>query len=355
MLAQRHESEPISEFACNWGICSVPNVKRISNYISADTFYVDTPLNPNGKEAGAIITEEHDLIMTKSISIEDVLKDKIGFREIHIENRNILLNNKEIFLCGISCHEESVKNGKALTEKEQLENITIAKELGCIFMRLAHYPHSEKMAKMADQLGILLWEEIPVYWAIDFDNENTFEDVQNQLLELVFRDKNRASAIILSGGNENEDAESRYRFMKRLVNTAKSVDAGRLVSAACVIDHGVNVINDRLGDSLDIIGVNEYCGWHVPDFETLPKVLANSDPDKPIIITEFGADAKYDQLGSVIEKETEDCQADIYKMQVETLSKIPYIQSMTPWILYNFRCPRRLSVLQGHYNLKGVF
>jgi ABC-type maltose transport system permease subunit len=78
-----------------------------------------------------------------------------------------------------------------------------AKELGCNFLRLAHYPHSELAAQLADELGFLLWEEIPVYWAIDFENQATYHDAENQLLELIQRDQNRASVIIWSVGNEN--------------------------------------------------------------------------------------------------------------------------------------------------------
>lgn len=285
---------------------------------------------------------------------EDTLSDRIGFRDIRVEKNKILLNGKEIFLRGVSCHEESVANGKALTDQERMETIKIARELGCNFMRLAHYPHHENMARLADELGLLLWEEIPVYWAIDFDNEATYEDAENQLLELIERDKNRASVIIWSVGNENLDTESRYRFMSSLVRTAKKADSGRLVSAACLVDHEINIINDRLGDCLDIIGINEYCGWYQPDFEKLPDLLQKSNPDKPVIITEFGADARLGHRGSITEKWTEDCQAHIYRQQVATLEKIPYVQGMTPWILYDFRCPRRLSMIQNYYNLKGL-
>lgn len=101
----------------------------------------------------------------------DTVSDRVGFREIRVNGRDILLNGEPVFLRGISCHEDSVENGKGLTREERIENIRIAKELGCNFMRLAHYPHNEEMAKLADELGLLLWEEIPVYWAIRFERE----------------------------------------------------------------------------------------------------------------------------------------------------------------------------------------
>ena len=107
--------------------------------------------------------------------MDDFVCDRVGFREIKVEQGEIILNGKPVFLRGISCHEDSAVNGKALTDEERLENILLAQELVCNFMRIAHYPHSERMARLADERGILLWEEIPVYWAIRFDREATYE------------------------------------------------------------------------------------------------------------------------------------------------------------------------------------
>lgn len=313
--------------------------------------------------AGAIVIEaklelwtpENPKLYEVKVSCgEDCVSDKIGFREIKVEQREILLNGKPIFLRGISCHEESVENGKALTDEERIENIKLAKELGCNFMRIAHYPHSERMAKLADELGILLWEEIPVYWAIRFEREKTYEDAQNQLMELMKRDWNRASVIVWSVGNENADTDERLSFMSRLANCAHELGGNRLVSAACLVDSEKNMIADRLIEYLDVIGINEYCGWYTPDFEKLPQLMENSDPQKPVIITEFGADALPKHHGTIADKGTEECQAYVYERQIETLRHIDYIKGMTPWILYDFRCPRRTSYIQNYYNRKGL-
>lgn len=286
--------------------------------------------------------------------LADRVSDRVGFRQIRVENGEIVLNGKPLFLRGISCHEESVEHGKALTDKERIENILLAKELGCNFMRAAHYPHHENMARLADQYGILLWEEIPVYWAIRFERDATYADAQNQLLEMIRRDFNRASVIIWSVGNENADTDERLHFMGRLAECAHEADTTRLVSAACLVDSEKNMIADRLTDFLDIIGINEYCGWYTPDFSKLPQLLENSSPKKPVIITEFGADALPGHHGTITDKGTEECQAYVYERQIETLQNISYIKGMTPWILYDFRCPRRTSYIQKYYNRKGL-
>lgn len=285
----------------------------------------------------------------------DTVRDTVGFREIRVEGRDILINGKKTFLCGISCHEDSLVNGKAFTEEECIKIMQDAKDLGCNFMRLAHYPHTEMMSQIADQMGMLLWEEIPVYWAIDFARPKTYETAENMLMELITRDYNRASVVIWSVGNENPDTDDRLSFMRRLAQCAQKADPTRKVSAACLVSAEKNAIADRLADYLDIIGLNEYIGWYVPDFSKLPQLFENSDPQKPVIISECGAGALYGNHGTITDKGTEECQAYIYERQVAEIRNIPYIQGMTPWILYDFRCPRRTNVeFQMYFNRKGL-
>jgi len=330
--------------------------------LSIEELGIEQDIALNGGVGEAVIEAKPELWTPENPKLYDVtltcqqdkVSDRVGFREIKVENGEILLNGQSIFLRGISCHEESVENGKALTDAERMENLMIAKELGCNFMRIAHYPHNERMAKLADEVGMLLWEEIPVYWAIKFDRDKTYEDAQNQLLELITRDWNRASVIVWSVGNENADTDERLKFMSGLAKCAHKEDETRLVSAACLVDAEKNVIADRLIEYLDVIGINEYCGWYTPDFEKLPQLMANSNPDKPVIITEFGADALPGHHGTITDKGTEECQVYVYERQIATLREISYIKGMTPWILYDFRCPRRTHFLQKYYNRKGL-
>jgi len=298
--------------------------------------------------------ENPKLYDVKLSCLNDCINESIGFREITTRGNKIFLNDKEIFLKGISCHEESVTNGKTVKEEEIIENLNLAKDMNCNYMRLAHYPHSEKVAKIADKIGIMLWEEIPVYWAIDFKNPVTLKDANNQLIELIHRDINRASVIIWSVGNENPDSDARFEFMSKLSMNTKQEDPTRLVSAACLVDGVNNIINDRLMASLDIVGVNEYYGWYDPNFDRLPECFKNSLLKKPVIITEFGGGACSFNRGTIDDLFSEDMQENIYKKQIETLSEIEYIKGMSPWILYDFRSPRRQNKYQNGYNLKGL-
>jgi beta-glucuronidase len=285
---------------------------------------------------------------------DDQVSDRVGFREIKVSAKDILLNGEPVFLRGISVHEDDARLGKFSDRQDLLRRYEHAKELGCNFLRLAHYPHHELAACLADELGFLLWEEIPVYWAIDFRNRSTYDDAENQMLELIARDFNRASVIIWSVGNENADTDERLEFMSNLAKAAKAKDDTRLVSAACLVNHEKIKIEDRLTEYLDVIGLNEYYGWYRPDFQELEVLMQNSKPEKPVIITEFGAGAKAGHHGSLHEMFTEEYQENLYRRQIETITKLDYIKGMTPWILYDFTCPRRQNRYQTGYNRKGL-
>jgi beta-glucuronidase len=284
----------------------------------------------------------------------DIIKDRIGFREIRVQGRNILLNGKSVFLKGISVHEDHLTFGKTTTEKVIRDTIRDLKALNGNYLRLAHYPHDPRFARIAEEEGIMLWEEIPVYWAIAFENPQTYSDAENQLAELILRDRNRASVVIWSVGNENPDTDARLSFMTRLVRKARNLDDSRPVSAACLVNHRKLAIDDRLAEVLDIIGLNEYYGWYDPDFGKLPKLLENSNPVKPVIISEMGGGARAGQRGSVQDLFTEDIQKWIYEQQTRVISSCQYIRGMSPWILYDFRCPRRLNRYQEGFNRKGL-
>ena len=77
-------------------------------------------------------------------------------------------------------------------------------------------PHNEYMVRLADEMGILVWEENPVYWTISWENEDTYWNAQNQISEVIQRDKNRASVIIWSMANETPTSDARNRFLRRL-------------------------------------------------------------------------------------------------------------------------------------------
>ena len=285
---------------------------------------------------------------------DDRISDRVGFRTIERKGRELYLNGRPLWLRGISVHEDDATLGKVITEDDLRRRYTHAKEMGCNFVRLAHYPHHERAVELADEFGLLVWAEIPVYWAIDFANPATERDAHNQLLELIRRDRNRASVAIWSVGNENADTDARLAFMKGLAETARAEDPTRLIAAACLVNHTKLKIEDRLAAHLDIIGINEYYGWYDEDFSELPKILANSQPDRPVVISETGADADITEHGPKDGLFSEDYQAEVYEKQIATLKELDFVKGMSPWILYDFRTERRQGIFQRGFNRKGL-
>jgi beta-glucuronidase len=285
---------------------------------------------------------------------EDRVRERIGFRTVETRGTDILLNGERLWLKGVCVHEDDLTLGKVSTEDDVRRRFRHARELGCNFLRLAHYPHHEHVARIADEEGLLLWAEVPVYWAIAFANPATLADARNQLSELILRDINRASVIVWGVGNENADTDARLAFMADLAGTAKRLDPSRLVSAACLINRERFTIEDRLAEHLDVIGLNEYFGWYEPDFSGLDRLLANSAPDRPVIISETGADALPGHRGAGRVLFTEDWQAEFHRQQFRRIAATPYVAGLAAWLLYDFRTERRQTGFQRGFNRKGL-
>jgi beta-glucuronidase len=267
------------------------------------------------------------------------IKDTIGFRTIETSGPDILLNGKSVFLKGISIHEESGRGGRGYSEADALRLLNWAKELGCNYVRLAHYPHNENMVRLADKMGILVWEEIPVYWTVDFTKDYVLENAKNQLTEVITRDKNRASVIIWSMANETPLSEARNQFLINLVKHSKTLDTTRLISAALLTrnEKGVGMIDDKIGEYLDIVAFNQYLGWYGGNLADAEKMKWTTPYNKPVVVSEFGGDAKQGLHGKRDERWTEEYQEYLYQQNLKMIEKMPNIRGLSPWILVDFR------------------
>jgi beta-glucuronidase len=290
----------------------------------------------------------------------DTVHDEIGFRVIETRGTKILLNGEPIFLRGISLHEEApYRGGRAFSAEDDATLLGWAKELGCNFVRLAHYPYNEAITRLADRMGLLVWSEIPVYWDNEWKNPSTLQNAQQQLEENIARDHNRASVIFWSIGNETPVEPARTEFLKKVASQARQLDPTRLITAAMNhVDHPnplTRVLSDPLGEFLDVIGVNEYLGWYEGRPEAIDQVQWKSAYEKPIIISEFGAGAVYGNHGAAEARWTEEYQANLYEKQMSMIRRIPGAAGMSPWLLMDFRSPRRLLPgIQDYYNRKGL-
>ena len=182
-------------------------------------------------------------------SDSDQISDQLGFRTIAVEGTQIFLNGEPIRFRGISTHEEPIgRDGVAYSRADIDALFGEAKQLGVNFVRAAHYPYSRHAAKAADEMGLLLWEEVPIYWNINWENPETLRIARDQVARLVQRDWNRASVVVWSVANETTYSEPRMAFLNRLIQDVRELDDTRLVSAALLGD-----TRARIATSLSLI------------------------------------------------------------------------------------------------------
>ena len=289
---------------------------------------------------------------------DDTISEEIGFRTVETRGTQILLNGKPIFLSGIAIHAEApYRTGRANTDKDAETLLGWAKELGCNFVRLAHYPHDESMLRAADRMGLLVWSENPVYWALQFDNPEVLAKAEQQLDEEIGTSRNHASIILWSMANETPSTEARTRFIETLAARARSLDSSRLITAALLVraEGHTKIVDDPLGKTLDVIGINEYIGWYEGSPEAADVTQWRIDFQKPLIVSEFGGGAKAGLHGGANDRWTEEFQASIYRHQLDMLNRISQLRGMSPWILMDFRSPNRPLVgIQDEFNRKGL-
>jgi beta-glucuronidase len=307
--------------------------------------------------------ENPKLYKIKITAGEDVLTDNVGFRVIDTQGKKILLNGKPIFLRGISIHDENpLRRDRANSMEDARLILTWVKELGCNFARLAHYPHQENIIRLADEMGILLWEELPLYWGIEWKNEKVLAKAKMQFSELIRRDKNRASSIIWSVANETGPSPERNKFLTEVVHHVRSLDSTRLVSAASKKDEwkddaagNTYMVSDPIAKELDIISFNEYQGWYGGSPLLCREKNFKIGYEKPVIISEFGGSALQGFYSDSLEIFSEDYQEWMYKENIDMFKRVPGLSGMTPWILVDFQSPlRQLPHVQDGWNRKGL-
>ena len=302
--------------------------------------------------------ETPKLYRVELASGQDQLTDDIGFRDIRVEGTRILLNGKAIFLQGANMHAEApYRTGRACTDEDVKNIFGFLKDLNANFVRLAHYPHDERMERTADREGIMVWSEIPLWQHISFEKPEVYAKATYMLNEMIRRDRNKASVILWSVSNETPNNPTRTQFLTNLANEARRLDSTRPITSALIGPHpkGYEIVqDDPFVAALDVVGQNEYVGWYDMRPEDADNVKWTL-PQKPILISEFGAEAKQGNHGGKDQRWAEEQQVNVYEHQFVMINKIPQVRGLIPWILMDFRSPgRNIPKLQDGFNRKGL-
>ncbi len=323
----------------------------------------------------------------------DTVTVKTGFREIIVTNRKIQINKKDLFLKGICKHEDDPVLGHTQSDETISRDLEQLREMNANYIRLVHYPHDTRELTAARDKGFLLSEEIPFYqagtgiinWfavskklrefpfrvfgAKQMNSVPLLKNAQRELVEMIERDRNNPSIILWGLGNETYTlGDGGSRAYQWLADTARSLDSSRPVTMAD-LTYNCGFI-DRMrsaGRYVDIPSYNIYSGWYYGKTGDIKKQLRRAHslfPEKPVILSEFGAgavrgrsdsDGVWD-VGGVIRGKTfsEDYQASLLVEYISTARETGFTVGVSPWVHADFLCMEFPHNPVPNSNLKGV-
>jgi len=284
----------------------------------------------------------------------------IGIRMVEVRGDQLLLNGKPVILRGFGRHEDFALNGRGYNPVVIVKDYELMRWIGANSFRTSHYPYAEQMLQMADKLGFLVIAETPsveMYFHPDGLDKRTTR-LQTALRELIARDKNHPSIIMWSIANEpiNRRPEANAVFAQ-LFALARSLDATRPLTFASFLG-----IEDTAIEHSDVICLNHYYGWYSEvgqidaGVERLSQELdaLHQRYGRPIMMTEFGADALAGLHRHPPEMFSEEYQAEFVQKYVELLDSKPYVVGQHIWNLCDFATAQAITRVGG-LNLKGAF
>lgn len=256
---------------------------------------------------------------------DDDLIEKIGFREIKVENKKFYLNRKEIFFKGVNRHEEHADWGFAVPANINCRDIEIIKDLGCNIVRGSHYPQSQTWVDYLDREGILFWSEIPM-WGSRYTTETLTDPVlveRGLTMHREMAEQYYHHPCIIIWGLHNEihsDVPEAYEISRQFKEVLRSIAPNRLITYACN-----RYFDDICLDQVDFIALNYYHGWYrgtVKDWKPFfDDVMADAEKrglsDKPIVMSEFGCAGLWGYSNFSADKWSMQYQCDMVKTVID--------------------------------------
>ena len=293
--------------------------------------------------------------------VVDDRRDRIGFREVAVDGREILLNGDPVELRGVNRHEDHPEWGAAQPLRIMREDLRRIREAGLNCIRCSHYPNHPRFLDLCDELGLLVIEELP-YWhfdADDFARADLLERGERTLEATISRDRHHPSVFAWSLTNEcaNEQAGV-AEATERLATVARDADDSRLVTLASYnewTDRG----EDRCLQYCDFACVNGYYGWYTDEPVTadqwtgfLERVADRHDC--PIVVSEFGAGAIEGERTREGAKWSETYQADFLETVIPILRADDAVAGFAIWQFCDTRTSRDPMGRPKSKNNKGI-
>lgn len=331
-----------------------------------------SPDDPHLYQLAAILHEKQD----GSTRIVDRYTLDVGIRTVEVKGHQILLNGQPILLKGFGKHEDFAITGRGFLPPLIVKDYSLLKWIGANSYRTAHYPYSEEEMMMADRHGVLIIDETPAVGLSFEDGDEAIAErlrvCKQQLEELIARDKNHPSVIMWSVANEPfpPDMMRRFQggevppvpdettqFFGELFDLARELDSSRLVTVVGVMGGPV----EWLALS-DVVLINRYFGWYVQggQLDTGAQMLANeldmlyTQLQKPMIISEFGADTIAGHHSDPPEMFSEEYQVEFIRQYLDVAAERDFMAGMHIWNFADFKTGQGTFRTKA-MNLKGVF
>lgn len=304
--------------------------------------------------------------------VSDRYEIETGVRTVKVNSKSVLINDKPVFLKGFGKHEDFPIFGRGSAYPVMVKDFALMKWIGANSFRATHYPYDEEYMRMADREGIMVIDEIPAV-GLYFDGDVTELNMRQAtckkyLNELYYRDKNHPAVIMWCVANEPsktakigassaEGEDKSFDYMSELFQTIRDLDNTRLVTFV-----GVMTGPSQWHSLSDVILINRYWGWYTNtgDIAAGAQVL-NGELDrtykkfgKPMMVSEFGADAQAGMHADEPEMFTEEFQRDLIKAYLEVAASKDFVTGMHVWNFADFKTGQSI-IRFGGQNLKGVF
>ncbi len=333
-----------------------------------------SPEQPNLYRVKTVLldAEKHrDSQLSATSTVLDSQEHYVGMRWCEFDaEKGFFLNGKPYKLNGMCRHQDQRPYGVALDDDMHRKDLRMLKDMGCNFIRLAHYPQAEAVLEMCDKLGILVWEEIPVVNYVP-DDAAFADNACQQLREMIRQHYNHSSVILWGYMNEillkarnefpkqadfDKELERINALAARLEKIVHEEDATRHSTMAL---HGSNDYNKyHIADHSQVLGWNLYQGWYGGDMTGFERYLADQHqhhPDHPVIVSEWGAGSDlrlHSDKGVPFDFSCEYQQRYI-EHYLPVISDTPYILGGTYWNFIDFSSASRGESMP-HINNKGV-
>ncbi|MFF5254507.1 beta-glucuronidase [Streptomyces leeuwenhoekii] len=310
--------------------------------------------------------------------VTDTYTQPFGVRTVEIRGRQFLINGEPFYFTGFGKHEDTPVRGKGHDDAYLVHDFQLMEWIGANSFRTSHYPYAEEVLDFADRHGIVVIDETaavglnlavegglagrphkPTFSPESFNDDTRAAHAQ-AIRELIARDKNHPSVVMWCIANEPSSHEDGAReYFEPLVELTRELDPTRPVSYAAVMF--ATHENDRIADLFDILCLNRYYGWYVAtgDLATAETNMGvelrgwAEKYDKPILMSEYGADA-LPGLHSVWDTPwTEEYQVAYLEANHRAFDSVDAVVGEHVWNFADFQTSNGIHRVDG--NRKGVF